>query len=154
MKKLKTKLFLTIFIVLTSFILSILILSNYQNYQIRKTSITDILERLKVSLDSINKPPRPFNELPPQDKINDDKNKVFLEFKVYTVLLDDNGDYKEVVNHTELDINEDRIKDVVNEIIDDKKDRNIHIGNLYFEKYAYTYINRVHAKIKVTTFII
>lgn len=140
MKKLKIKVFLTIFIILSVFTLSIFIITNTENYQRRKKDVINILERLTIN--DINKPILPHNNniKPNPNEIinNDNRNKIFLDFNVYTILLDESGNYQETINHTEKEIDENKIKSIAKNIINNHT-KNTHIGNLYLEKYSYSF---------------
>lgn len=170
MKKLKIKVFSTIFIILSTFTLSVFIITNIENYQRRKNNIESILERLAISLKDINN-----HNIPPNDNFDpnkdnqidtEDKNKIFLDFTVYTILLDENGEYKETINHTEDEIDEEKIKLLAENIIK-KHSKDIYIGNLYLEKYSYSFskdntliimdntsINNELSKMLITTIIL
>lgn len=142
MKKLKTKVFFTIFLILTVFTFGILFITNYRSYQTNKENIINTLNRLPISLGVV----RPHNntnslgeEFPRRESLRNDTNtKFFLDSIVYTIILDDDGNYKEVINHTENEINEEKIKLVAEEIIE-THNSDVYIGNLYFEKYAYCF---------------
>lgn len=142
MKKLKIKVFLTIFIILSTFTISVFTITNVENYQRRKNNIITMLERLTVSLRDINNstpPPNNNPEIKKEDFVNnEDRFKIFLDFTVYTILLDENGNYKETINHTENEIDETKIKSIAETIIKEHTNK-IHIGNLYIEKYSYIF---------------
>lgn len=138
MRKLKIKVFTTLFVILSIFITCILWVNNYRNYEMQKKSILTALEKLPISLADINHGPKPdnnFNELP-----NKENNKIFLDSTVYTVVLDEFGNYKDLINHSENNISEDKIKEIANEIISNHKE-NIHVANLYWENYSYAFDN-------------
>lgn len=133
MKKLKIKLFSTIFIILTIFVLFVLGINQYRNYDMQKKSINNILNKLANSLERKNPPPKKDGE---NHLDGAENNKFFLDFTVYTIILDENGNYRELINHSESDANIGKIKKVAKNIIATKKE-NMHIGNLYSEKYSY-----------------
>lgn len=133
MKKLKIKLFSTIFIILTIFVLFVLGINQYRNYDMQKKSINNILNKLSNSLERKNPSPKKDRE---NHLDGAENNKFFLDFTVYTIILDENGNYRELINHSESDANIEKIKKVAKNIIATKKE-NMHIGNLYSEKYSY-----------------
>ncbi len=133
MKTLKIKLFSTIFIILTIFVLFVLGINQYRNYDMQKKSINNILNKLSNSLERKNPPPKKDRE---NHLDGAENNKFFLDFTVYTIILDENGNYRELINHSESDANIEKIKKVAKNIIATKKE-NMHIGNLYSEKYSY-----------------
>ena len=136
MKKLKVKVSATIFIILTSCVLIIITTLVIGGYIERKNKVSDILRNMSRSLDI----PKEIKQ-PPNMDIPDDENikKIYLDFTIYTVILDDNGNYKEVINHTEDEtFDEEKIKSIAENIINNHKS-NFFIGNLYTDKYAYAY---------------
>lgn len=138
MKKLKIKVFSTIFSILSLFTIFVLVINNYRNYDMQKKSVENILDKLPLSLrdkkDTSPRFPKPDNE--PNNK----NNKYFLDFTVYTIILNENGKYKELINHSEDEIKETKIKKIANNIIKNHKDKR-YIGNLYFNKYSYFFNN-------------
>ena len=136
MKKLKVKVSATIFIILTSCVLIIITTLVIGGYIERKNKVSDILRNMSRSLDI----PKEIKQ-PPNMDIPDDENikKIYLDFTIYTVILDDNGNYKKVINHTEDEtFDEEKIKSIAENIINNHKS-NFFIGNLYTDKYAYAY---------------
>ena len=138
MKKLKFKVFLTIFLLLSFFLVSLCFSSLTRNYLERKKVVEDTLNRL--SMDSR----RERNDID-RDKIpfpverDDNVRRVYLDFTIYTIILDDNGNYKSVISNTENDtLNEEEIKTIAEDIIKSHDD-DYHVGNLYTNKYAYTF---------------
>ena len=136
MKKLKLKVFMIIFSILSLFILGVLILNNINNYNQQLMYINDILKG-------------PIMDRGPQDdkdrnkplKADDTTRKIFMNSTVYTVILDENSNFVEIINHTEYDkIDEDSIYKIATNIINNHN-KNRFIGNLYFDKYAYLFTN-------------
>ena len=60
MKKLKIKVFSTIFIILTIFVIFVLGINQYQNYNMQQKSIHNVLNKLPNSLEDKNPPPKMF----------------------------------------------------------------------------------------------
>ncbi|MDD5827113.1 MAG: hypothetical protein PUD25_05025 [Bacilli bacterium] len=58
MKKLKMKVFSTIFIILTIFVIFVLGINQYQNYNMQQKSIHNVLNKLPNSLEDKNPPPK------------------------------------------------------------------------------------------------
>ena len=135
MKKLKIKVSTTIFIILTSCVLIIITALLVGSYSERKNRVTEILRNISKSLDA----PLEINEPPNIDISDKNIKKIYLDFTIYTVILDDNGNYKEVINHTEDEsFDEKNIKKVAENIISNHTST-FFVGNLYTDKYAYTY---------------
>lgn len=133
MKKLKSKVFITIFLILTISIITILLIFNVQNYTLEKNKVINNLNRM-------------INDVPDK-KLKDDKdnfkdniesyeNRKFMDLNVYTVLLDDNYNIKDIINHGDI-INLNEIRKKATDII--KSNKKIYIGNLYLTKYSYKY---------------
>lgn len=130
MKKLKYKVFLVIFVILSLFLLSILFIFNYQNYENEKEMIKSHLMRIDdIHIKDESK--EPINNL-------EDNQKIFMDIIVYTVLLD-GREIKDIISHTEQDVNKSEVYDFALSIIDDNNYKNFQIGNLYFDKYSYLF---------------
>lgn len=141
MKKLKIKVFSVIFSLLTLF--SFIILASYltSNYLSRQNSIskalTDISRPINrnQNLDRPNGNDEPRNTMMPKDE----PRKIYLDFTIYTVILDENGNYKELVNNTNNEqVNESDVKEIANNIINKHKEK-MYIGNLFVNQYSYVF---------------
>ena len=79
-----------------------------------------------------------------EDRLNnnqkqDNENpKIFMDSTVYTVLLDNNLNIKDVINHTTEEISDDQIKEIAEGILKNKGEENTKIGNLYIDNYSYS----------------
>ncbi len=153
MEKLKKKVFSVILVILTIFLVSILTIFNYQNYSQRASDVKNNLMRMdnresapnKEMIDNIqqdNNKYMPNNDQ--EDRLNnnqkqDNENpKIFMDSTVYTVLLDNNLNIKDVINHTTEDISDDQIKEIAEDILKNKGEENTKIGNLYIDNYSYS----------------
>ena len=75
------------------------------------------------------------------DAPNQDIRRIYLNFTIYTIVLDDNGHYQAIINNTNNDnYNESDIINLANQIISNHQDK-LYLGNLYFDKYAYVFTN-------------
>ena len=138
MKKLKIKVFLVIFFLLTTFTLIVFITSTTRTYMERKNTISDMLTKIPRNFNNNNKNNEP-NFIPSRKNIEQDSRRIYLDFTIYTIILDDNGKYQGIINNTNSDdFDEDYIEKIANEIINDHKN-NLYIGNLYTSKYAYIF---------------
>ena len=136
MKKLKNKVFFIIFTLLTVFTLIIFIGSTTKEYMERKNSISEILTKVPKPFQNID---RSDNEFIPRDNQDNDQRRIYLDFTIYTIILDNNGKYKQLINNTNNDYIEERnIKEIANNIINNHKEK-IYIGNLYTDKYSYVF---------------
>jgi signal transduction histidine kinase len=138
MKKLKIKVFVIIFSLLTLFTSIIMVASTTNKYIERKNTISNVLSKIARPFVDKEKRDRPTDIIPPRDIENDDSRKIFLDFTIYTIILDENGNYKEVINNTNNEIDEEQIKNIANDIITNHKD-NSYIGNLYTNRYSYSF---------------
>ena len=136
MKKLKVKVFFIIFSLLTLFTIIIFTASSAKTYIERRTSIADMLTKIPKTN---NLSPKKDDNSPDFIKNIDNSRRIYLDFTIYTIVLDDDGNYQEIINHTNDDeYNEAYIKSIANDIINNHKS-NLYIGNLYTSKYAYVF---------------
>ena len=128
MKRLKNKIFFTIFLILTISILSFIMLFNVQNYMKQRQSVLNTLNMVSEKNPNSMKP-----------KYNIDENIKFMDSIVYTILIDENDNIKEIINHSNNELETKEINSLANKILNnDPKYR--FVGNLYFDNYSYTYI--------------
>ena len=138
MKKLRNKVFFTIFSILTVFTLVVIVTAISKNYMEKKNSITGILLGSSKKLDVFDKN-KTGEKVPNREIPNKDIKRIYLDFNVYTIILDDYGNYQETINHTNDDnFDETYIKNIASDIIATHNDK-IYIGNLYLDKYSYTF---------------
>ena len=127
MKKLKVKVFFTIFIILSAFLLGVLVITNVREITVQKNSISNVLTR-----NNLPKPPSRISQ-------SDDTKQIFMDYNVYTILLDSNGEYKGLINRSRNELeNKDEIIEVAKKIIANRKE-DIHISNFLTEKYSYSF---------------
>lgn len=137
MKKLKLKVFFVIFSLLTLFTLIIFVSSTVRDYMERKNSVSDVLTRIPNTFSYLGGKDKPGNFVPSRNNSSDDSRRIYLDFTIYTIILDDSGNYKELINHTSNDeVDEEYIVTIANEIIRNHRN-SIYIGNLYTDKYSY-----------------
>ena len=143
MNKLKNKVFIVIFSILTIFLVSILAIFNFQNYYKNVNSIKSNLMRMDVNKE--NEPtqkPNSINEENVEQEFkpdNEENPQIFIDSTVYTVLLDENQNIKDVINHTTDNISDDEIKEIAKNIIENREGESLKIGNLYFTNYSYAF---------------
>lgn len=157
MNKLKEKIFLIIFSILSLITIGLFLTYNIKLYIENNKAIRQVLDKTindsEMIVNRRNKllEDRAFDMLShkfPQDKIpfpineiEDDKNKIFLDFKVYTVLLDNDNDFLGIISHTDLKSDVTKIKEAANEFIANykKTGEKFHLNNLYKNKYSYIF---------------
>lgn len=148
MKKLKNKVFLVIFLILTIFLVTILAVSMYQNYQ-------NQIENIRTALFRLDETRNVMNNIVPSNKFVENKNnnlfqnqpieedgqpRIFMDSRIYAVRLDEYNNILEIINHTPEDINEDEIKELAESIIEKKTINKMKISNLIFDNYSYLFL--------------
>lgn len=139
MKKLKIKVFSVIFSLLTIFTLILFIGSFTRNYIERKNTISDVLLRIPKTFENLDNRNRPDNIGPSKNFPENEFRRIYLDFTIYTVILDDQGNYKELINNTNNDdLEENNVKDIANYIINNHQ-KDFYIGNLLTTRYSYIF---------------
>lgn len=140
MKKLKNKVFYVIFSILTLFLISILLIFNSQSYRQEANNVKENLIRMDEDKNKQNNKP-PEIEEKQQDNDNDKiKPGIFMDYTIYTAILDENFNVVDVINHTTNNITDDEIKEIAEKIIKENQELDVNIGNLYFDNYSYSFI--------------
>ena len=151
MKKLKKKVFLVIFLILTLFTTGILVVYNAQQYTQQYQAVERILSQTaKIGFGkNENKP----NETiaPPDDSEQPNfengeqrdfdrgefDNIRFIDSTVYTILLNSDNSIGSVINHSDNNMSEGEIELLAVDMIAAGESQNI--GNLYFDTYSYSF---------------
>lgn len=71
-------------------------------------------------------------------KADNDQQKIFLNYTIYTVLLDNNGNYLGIISHTSNNTIDNKIIKLTDKIITKREDN---ISNLIFDNYSYMFDN-------------
>jgi signal transduction histidine kinase len=132
MKELNKKVFKTIFLILSLFILSGTIIYNVGIY---KKEYDNIKRNLTIMEHKISTEPKNINENVPEPKDKNIDNMMIMDYEVYTVKINDDK-IEKIISHSNNTSNFD-INKIANSIIN--KDKEIKIGNLYNNKYSYNY---------------
>ena len=143
MKKLRVKVFVTIFTILTVFIIGVFSINTISEYSGEINSIDEILTRnRRMFMPPMNNENRSENDFKFKPG-NNNSRPVFVNYNVYTVLLDDDGKYQSLLNDSsyEDEEKESAIK-IAKEIIENHK-TDKHVSNLLFEKYSYSFNNNM-----------
>jgi signal transduction histidine kinase len=139
MKKLKFKVFITIFLLLSLFLVVLFVSNTTKNYLDKQKVIDETLRR--ASMDNIRPRNNFFNDKFPLPNNNDNNNvrKVYVDFTIYTVILNDSGEYEKVISNTDSStLDEEAIKKIANDIIDNHTS-DYYVGNLFTTKYSYAF---------------
>lgn len=137
-KKLSKKIFYTLVLILTISILSVVSIFNIQNYLEQKNSINN---SLNVSLNKRDRkiPPAKIKERNDIDNV-ENRNIKFMDSVIYTVLLDDNDNILDAINHSNNGVSNEKISELSIKILKDKKIKTRYIGCLYLSNYSYSYL--------------
>lgn len=137
-KKLSKKIFYTLVLILTISMLTVVSIFNIQNYLEQKNSINN---SLNVSLNKKDRkiPPAKIKERSDIDNV-ENRNIKFMDSVIYTVLLDDNDNILDVINHSNNEVSNEKISELARKILKDKKIRTRYIGCLYLSDYSYSYL--------------
>lgn len=65
------------------------------------------------------------------------KNIKFMDSVIYTILLDDNNNILEVINHSNDETSSEKISSIAKKILSNKNIKDRYIGNLYLSDYSY-----------------
>ena len=138
MKKLNRKVFKTIFIILSLFIITGIIVYNVSSYKKEydnvKRNLTFMVERNTSKPEGNPPEPKVFNEsIPEKDKELD--NMMIMDYDVYSVILN-NNEIDRIINHSKNTSNFD-IDNIAKKIV--TKNKGLKIGNLYTNRYSYNY---------------
>lgn len=125
MKKLNQKVFITLYAVLSLFMLSVLVIFEVQNYVKEEKNVE---ETLRIPNDNKNDPSKKDN-LPMMNR------------KVYSVLLGNDNQILEIMNHNIDGLTSEEIETIAKDILSKRDLKENKVGNLYLEDYAYTLNN-------------
>ncbi|MBO5120559.1 MAG: HAMP domain-containing histidine kinase [Bacilli bacterium] len=132
MEKLTKKTFYTIFSIISLFIITTVIIFNIQNYHKEYTNIKRNLSRINIMF--INNP----NKKPIKPNFEELKNKMVMDYNIYTFILDKNNNIIHKISHNEI-VPNDKIITKVNTIIKNNKNDKVKINPLYINDIAYNY---------------
>lgn len=140
MNKLKKKIFWTLFIILSIFLISILFIFNYQSYSRERVNIEQNLFRMNSVFDKnhLNKDIPKYDDNLSFDTKFEDNPRRFMDTSIYTILLDINNNILDIISHTESGLVSDDIKEFALNVVNNNKSKT-YVGNLYFSKYSYKY---------------
>ncbi len=127
MKELNKKVFKTIFLILSLFIIFIIIIYNINTYKKEYDNIHRNLDFMPEERKRPNEPNNPRN--------NNLDNMIIMDYEIYTVKIKNNK-IDEIINHSN-NISNLNIEKISKTIIN--KDKGLYIGNLYSSKYSYNY---------------
>ena len=142
MKKLKNKVFWTLLLILTLFLLTVLIIYNSQLYFNEVRGIKDSLEIMSHRNSNLHA----SNKETPTEHFADDmeenqkrENRMFMDVILYSIDLDEENKIINIICHNEEIQDIQTIEKVAQKTINRNKVSNTHVGNLYLNKYSYKY---------------
>lgn len=127
MKELNKKVFKTIFLILSLFLLVGVVSYNISSY----TKEYNGVRRNLNFMDMRNE----FNNFNPKPEDRDLDNMMIMDYEVYTVELDDN-EIEKIISHSSS-VSNFEVEKITNKIIN--KGEGLKIGNLYLSQYSYNY---------------
>ena len=141
MKELNRKVFKTIFLILSLFIIIGIMIYNVSSYKKEydnvKRNLTFMADRNNFKPEGNTRERRELNGDEPLPKIRELDIKLVMDYEVYTVKIN-NERIESIIIHSNNTSNFD-IENIAKSIM--AKDKEIKIGNLYTNKYAYNYTN-------------
>ena len=138
MKELNRKVFKTIFLILSLFVVTGVVIYNVSSY---KSEFDGVKRNLTFMEDRNNKPegnrpePKEFDNSMPEPKDRELDNMMIMDYEVYSVKLNNNK-IDRIINHSNNTSNFDA-EDIAKKIIENGK--GMKIGNLYINNYSYNY---------------
>lgn len=134
MNKLKNKIFIVISSILSIFLISILFIFNYQNYQAEEKHIIENLKRAGNIKERLAEP-KVKDDLP---EIKGFDNRKFIDLEAYTIEIENNK-IKNITSHSFEDKDEEQVEIYVNKILNKNKESSYNFLSIYFNKYSYEY---------------
>ncbi len=142
MNKLRKKIFWTLWLIFSLFLISILGIFNVQSYNREKMNIERNLFRMNhEDFAQGSKKMEPFLNDMEIPKKEDFKNnpKRFMDATIYTVLLDSDNAILDIISHTEDGVVREELQELAKKIIEEYSKNCTYIGNLYLNTYSYHY---------------
>ena len=139
MKELNRKVFKTIFLILSLFIVTGIVIYNVSSYKKEydnvKRNLTFMEDRNNKKPEGNPPEPRDFNEDIPDVIDRELDNMMIMDYEVYSVKLNNNK-IDRIIDHSNNTSDFD-VKSIAKTII--VKSKGLQIGNLYINKYSYNY---------------
>lgn len=136
MEKLRDKTFYTIFFIISSFIVLIVIFFNIQSYQKEYNGIASNLSRMNDLVNNNHKITNKKSENAKEIPSIDLNNRIIMDYNFYTILLDENNNIIDKISHNENNLSDDLMNEA-KAIISDSQRSGIKISCLYLGKVAY-----------------
>jgi signal transduction histidine kinase len=134
MKELSRKVFKTIFLILSLFVIVGIVIYNINAYKNEYDNVERTLSMTNERSNRRNNDDRPAIMNPTEDD-RQIENLMIMDYEVYTVILS-NNEIEKIINHSSS-TSDFEVEEIAESIIN--KDKGISIGNLYNNKYSYDY---------------
>ncbi len=142
MKKLKKEVFSLSFTILTVSFISIIAIFFFQNYYQEKQKIFNALKSADGMMHRMEKNfPNKNSILEEGSKKLEEKRDnrmIFMDYTIYTILLDEEDNILDMINHSPNSMDNKKIESLTTRILKEKKN-DFKIGFLLVDKYAYRY---------------
>lgn len=139
MKELNRKVFKTIFLILSLFIVTGIVIYNASSYKKEydnvKRNLTFMKDKNNFKPEGNPREPRELNDDMPLSKDRELDNMMIMDYEVYSVKIN-NERIERIINHSNNTSNFN-VENIAKTIL--AKDKKIKIGNLYINKYSYNY---------------
>lgn len=139
MKQLNRKVFKTIFLILSLFIVTGTVIYNVSSYKKEydnvKRNLTFMEDRNTPKPDGNPPEPREFNEAMPDPKDRELDSMMIMDYEIYTVKISGNK-IEKIINHSN-NISDFDVESIAKKVI--TKSKELKIGNLYINNYSYNY---------------
>ena len=138
MNKLGKKLFFTLLLILSLFVITILIIFNTQSYLQEKRNIENSFNMIHRVPDGRMPDNKELDEKELIFKEDKDNPRMFIDRVIYTIELDSDNQIEKIISHSPNSTEED-IREYANNLLGKEKIKDVHIGNLFFNSYSYKY---------------
>ena len=143
MSDLKKKVFWLAFSILSISILGFIVVFNTEKYLEYQKNIKDnimMARNNEEDKDRVNsKDNRDNKEDIPKEEESSKIDIKYMDKVIYTILLDSNNSIRDVINLSNNNIDDSSIKILGQSILDKNNLKSEYVGNLYFNRYSYTY---------------
>lgn len=139
MNSLRKKVFWTIFGILSSILIILLLAYNINNYYKVKSDVEMALDRSSHDIEEFA-----FHNPRIKDNTNikkPDESFKYIDTVVYTIIFDDNLKIVDVYNHSRNNLTKPEIINIADKILHSNNAQIMYVGNLYFSTYSYKFTN-------------
>ncbi len=143
MIKLRKKIFWTLWVILSGFLLSMTLIFWYHDYNRDQTLVLQSLTRMSKNLNEIIWNGSGFLRIGSidlsDDTLSEEELKKFMDAKIYTILLNRDNQIFAMISHTEDGEVDSAVTEAAARIVNTKEQSTLRVGNLYFSDFSYKY---------------